>query len=400
MLAWIALFLVFVFALVSFAACGALPFDVPHSRILLFLLPLTELVMVWFIGLHWSRFPWRRPLPLTVVLWLLWMPFPCLELMELGKTVAVPALTQALYCPLFFPFFYLLAGVSPSWFQRLQRAFVLLLCLTAALLFLLISSAGDAAGGMHYTPVTNAYFALLLLPWVLTLRRSAWRTAGAVLVGAVSFCSLKRTGMVAFVVAVLACLLGGALGRRRPLGLRFVVGGVLIAAAAMLIFINSTNHTDRHVMARFADVREDGGSGRLDIFGMVLQLQAESPIENWALGHGHDGVRNSGQIVLCDEPLSAHNDWQEVLFDYGLPAMGLFLMLHALLLQKCWSLLRSRSWLGPPFAASYGLFLVLSLGSHLVLYPSYYSYLMAFWGATCAVSDQSDATSFGRFPLA
>ncbi len=142
-------------------------------------------------------------------------------------------------------------------------------------------------------------------------------------------------------------------------------------------------------------ILDDRGSGRLDIYNEVIRLQSESDIYSWVLGHGHDTVRKFNTME-GSEYLSAHNDWLEVLFDYGLPGLVLYFSIYFVLLYEIIHLLKRRSYLGPPMAASYALFIVISFSSHLVLYASYFAYLMAFWGSLWGFYEREIPFSVGH----
>ena len=58
----------------------------------------------------------------------------------------------------------------------------------------------------------------------------------------------------------------------------------------------------------------------------------------------------------------------------------LYALLHLCLITKAYRLIRERSLYAPAFAASYMLFFCVSLTSHLILYPTYFIFLTAFWG--------------------
>jgi O-antigen ligase len=136
-------------------------------------------------------------------------------------------------------------------------------------------------------------------------------------------------------------------------------------------------------MSRFSSIAEDGGSGRSGIYREVLQIQAESDIWNWIIGNGYNTVAQKTSQLL-----SAHNDWQEVLYDYGLVGLFIYITLHLLLVQKIRSLVQSKNEYAPVLAMSYVMFLLMSLTSHLIIYPTYFLYLVALWGAIFAITHQ------------
>ena len=120
----------------------------------------------------------------------------------------------------------------------------------------------------------------------------------------------------------------------------------------------------------------DEGRNRLGIYKLTLNMITSSPPHKILIGHGHFGVR-------LDSPLgiSAHNDFLEVIYDYGLFAFVLYLCLWGFVIRRCIYLYKEESEYFYPYAVSLSIFLVMSLVSHLILYNSYFIYIVMFWGA-------------------
>jgi O-antigen ligase len=230
--------------------------------------------------------------------------------------------------------------------------------------------------------LNDAYFLLLNLPLVLLLRQKMLRNAAILVIMAGLLLSFKRGGVIAFVVAMAAYSFAYA-----KIGQRRVGRALMILVAFSIIFFFAFNFVSQRVggywTERFSTITEDQGSGRFEIWREVLDLQLTSDIPGWIFGHGYSAVSRS-----TSNERSAHNDFQEVLFDYGIIGFTLYLMVIASLIKVGKTLCRARSRYFPPFAASFAIFLVLSVASHLVIYPSYFVYLSIFWGLTVAVADR------------
>ena len=114
------------------------------------------------------------------------------------------------------------------------------------------------------------------------------------------------------------------------------------------------------------------GSGRPEVFNdTIFRIIKSTPIDA-LIRHGFD-------TVILESPfgLSAHNDWLETLYDYGIGGFLLYLMLHFSLIKKSFILIRKKSVYAPSFTASYMLFLFKTLTLHLILYPTYFIFLTA-----------------------
>lgn len=96
-------------------------------------------------------------------------------------------------------------------------------------------------------------------------------------------------------------------------------------------------------------------------------------------GHGHNSaiIVNRGHNI----DLSAHNDFLEVLFVTELIGLILYLLLHIYLIKRLFFLKRNKSELFLPYLASYITMFIMSMVSHLILYPTYFTFLATFWGA-------------------
>ena len=131
-----------------------------------------------------------------------------------------------------------------------------------------------------------------------------------------------------------------------------------------------------YVFSRFSSISEDKGSGRDIVWRNVLDTYSKSPVLEKIIGHGHYSaiIVNRGHNI----DLSAHNDFLEVLFDYGIIGLILYLLLHIYLIKRLFFLKRNKSELFLPYLASYITMFIMSMVSHLILYPTYFTFLATF----------------------
>ncbi len=350
------------------------------------LLAVTELVMLPFIALNLGLLRRAPALVAVICIWLPWTLFTFLHMPEYGEYDVMIGILEVMYCPLFFLFFYILIKKNPEMFRATVAFFALLLGIVS-LLFLYVFRYFDIHSPTRFFQLNDAYYALLLLPWVMLWRRAWWKYAGILLVTAVVAWSMKRGAIICLVLGLGAYFLTGRLQSRRLFDVRWLIGCVFAAFIVFMLMSYVGGETKGYFMSRMESAFEDAGSGRLEIYANVLRLQSNSELSYWILGHGHDSVRRYNSSRERDYG-SAHNDWQEVLFDYGVPALLLYAAMHLLLLRSLLEFIKSGSPLAGPMAVSYTIFFFMSLGSHLVLYASYFSYLMALWGALFALQER------------
>ena len=134
--------------------------------------------------------------------------------------------------------------------------------------------------------------------------------------------------------------------------------------------------TDGHLFERFQSLDEDGGSGRTDIWVDVLNRFWSKDFIYRILGSGFDGVINGGYFY------SAHNDFIEMLYDFGYIGFILYMMFVSLFIR----LVHKSKKLGINYyqanVSAFVVFVVMSMVSHLWLYPSFFAYIMMVLGFT------------------
>lgn len=154
----------------------------------------------------------------------------------------------------------------------------------------------------------------------------------------------------------------------RRVRLFFVIG--LVAVIAIYIVGQQYGVT---VLDKIENSYTSGGSGRLEIYQQVIKKQIDSGSLEWMFGHGYDMVN---EII----GISAHNDFLEILFDFGLVGFSLYIM-FIVAIVKCINRLKlKKSRLYPPMVISFVFFVFLSLFSHIFQIKMYGMIFMLFSG--------------------
>jgi O-antigen ligase len=120
---------------------------------------------------------------------------------------------------------------------------------------------------------------------------------------------------------------------------------------------------------RFASISEDGGSGRDIVYADVWNMIKSSDYSHIIWGHGYNQVRVDAELGF-----SAHNDFLEMLYDFGI--CGLFAFCGFVASA---SNLRTYRRFSYPQKSALLVFVILSLFSHLVLVTSYVIPILVFW---------------------
>lgn len=231
----------------------------------------------------------------------------------------------------------------------------------------------------------NHYFYVgLLLPFLFLIERKGLKYTLFVLGFVAALISYKRSAIIfAFLLFILLIYTDFVKSASRRSGAVSGILGILLLGGVILYSYDKVDSmTNGYISQRFEQAEEDGGSGRIERYESVFKQYKELPFHNQVVGIGFDGVRL--KFNLSDGALenggSAHNDFLEMLCDFGV--VGLFLYLVVVLnlvrmTRKCKRISR------PLYVANVAcliVFFVMSMVSHLFLYGTYFGYLAMLWG--------------------
>ena len=222
----------------------------------------------------------------------------------------------------------------------------------------------------------TAYWILFLMPILLHTPHKWLRYAGLILVGAILFASFKRGGILAFGCGLLAYLFVKEIliGRKFTKLISFVIAIMALA----IVFIVVDNALDNLFTERFMNIKDDGGSGRDQVWATTWRMIQQSEFEHLLFGHGHNSVLTNSPLRL-----SAHNDFLECIYDFGLFGSLFYFMLHISLIRQIFRNIRLRNPEAAIMAFTYSFFLILSLMSHVLIYP-WLAFMGLSWGMGCA----------------
>ena len=208
----------------------------------------------------------------------------------------------------------------------------------------------------------TSYYVLFLLPTLLLTPHKWLRYVGLFITGLVLFSSFKRGGLIAIVLAIVAYLFVKEVLVERKFTRLLVFLIAVIALFIILIFID--NAMGNIISERILNIREDGGSNRDQVWATTWNMICRSNSEQLIFGHGFNAV-------LKDSPLglSAHNDFLEVLYNFGIIGFIPYLFLHIRLIQQIFMSLKIKDDRTPIMAFTYVIFIILSMISHVIVYP-------------------------------
>lgn len=166
--------------------------------------------------------------------------------------------------------------------------------------------------------VADVYYILGMLPYILTITdKKRWLVP--IIVTTVSvLLSQKRAAFIGLVgLIVILYFIGSLRGKNIQSAIIKNVVLVLLIIAGYYLMIYMDSNSNLRLFARLEGLEEDGGSGR-DVRWqyILLELSERSSFMQLLFGHGFDKVR---QLIGY-----AHNDFLEVLYNYGIIALLLY----------------------------------------------------------------------------
>lgn len=218
-------------------------------------------------------------------------------------------------------------------------------------------------------PFNNSiYYILCVIPFFLYYK---WKY---ILVVLAFFCVLisgKVGAVLGLIIGLLSYLFITQNKQRKQLFKSIII---LLALSIVIVVLYTKVSTELgfDILEKIAD-DEGTGSGRTDIYMRVIKGISESSFPALIFGHGPFAV----SLVYSN---AAHNDFLEVLYDYGILGEFFYLYLIILLIRFLFKLIKENSCNAAPFAFSITLFLIMSLVSNVIFVGQYGLILFAYWG--------------------
>ena len=318
---------------------------------------------------------------LVVLLWISWL-VPS-SLMWASETTLRVYLQEKLLLLLFWPLMYLVFYIfsvnNPSSDKFIMRLFMCLAVICCCMFVFIFDYRNaiptrSAISGETLASLNQIYYPLSLLPWILMIRKSTFRFICISIIAVLVFYSMKRTALIAFSLSIIAYLAVQFIMRPR-MRLIYLISPLILTSIIVMLFYYYDEMHGGYFSYRFSNVLDDQGSGRLEIYRDTIAMICGSSSFDLFMGHGFD-------MVAVDSlyGLSAHCDWLEVIYDFGLIGLILYTLMHILLIVNARSLIRAKAPFAAAFSAAYILFHVISITSHLIIYPSYFIFIVTFWG--------------------
>ena len=215
-----------------------------------------------------------------------------------------------------------------------------------------------------YGLYNSVFYVLFFLPFFLLIKNNILKNSMLLIVFATVIMSYKRSAILILVLSVAYYFwaeIGGKSTINKKIGILFGIAFLIIIGVVLFNYLQAKYQLDW--LARIQDAAESGGSGRLDIWNNMWDAMKKQSFTEWLGGHGY---RTTGIFG------GAHNDFLEILYDYGIIGFILYFSIIVLLFRYVYFMKKCSYKYRSAFVASLILFLGYSFVGQLFIMPQWF----------------------------
>ena len=276
------------------------------------------------------------------------------------------ALSLSLKCcvwPIIYEVTYIFSKQSKD-AEKFFRKYFLLLAIMG--LFVMLGSLLNSG----FVKATNlVYFFILPMPFLLKIKDKQKLYWLFIVMASMAVLSSKRSMILAMVLFFILWEMFNTIKRKKVFQSSFLL--LVMAGIAVYSFQNFRILSEGRLVEKMNN--EDVSNGRERIYDMTMLMIERSSIDHKILGNGHNAVRRDSPLDI-----SAHNEWLEIMYDYGAIAIMLYLCLWIIMLSNWYKMYKTKSPYYVPYTLMICIWGVMSMVSQLILYVSYVLYLFMF----------------------
>ena len=233
-------------------------------------------------------------------------------------------------------------------------------------IWLLSSNRYWSSGGIN-----SIYYCVLLLPLCYMVDKKIIKYSMLFIAALLTVISGKRTALISVILCGFLPPLLEKDSKRR--GKKTGAMVILMIVCIALVYVSEylSKSIDITIIERMQSLQEDGGSGRTTTYELVWEAFKSSNIIKQLIGHGYNAVFLDRVSIS-----SAHNDFLEVLYDYGSVGLVLYTSLLITFIRNAVKLRAEQCESFAAYTAAILIYLTLSCVSHLIIYPTYIVFLL------------------------
>lgn len=227
---------------------------------------------------------------------------------------------------------------------------------------------------------SDAYFLLCAMPLVLLLDKGSKMYIKLAPLVVCLMMAAKRTGFIGMAGGIFIYYLIDCVQKKKlEAFLKTLFKIAIVIGVFFIAYFYLEDKLGLTLLDRMETVTTDGGSGRDDIYTGVWQAIKESHLLDILFGHGLNGIQ-----VVFGRKSGAHDDFLEIMYNYGVFALMLLIYLYIKMVTTCIKMTKS----GYPGAKATGAAIVISL--LMSLFSNYFvtftqiTVTATFWGIVLA----------------
>jgi O-antigen ligase len=210
----------------------------------------------------------------------------------------------------------------------------------------------------------SSYYLLYTLPLLLLIKPRLIKVAAIFVVIVVLFSSLKRSGILALAISLFFYIFISQYVRNKFKLSAFIGSLFAIVVLGTVFVVFATNDSgSENIMNRFENIDRDQGSGRLVVWEQTMSMIEGQEATTLLFGNGYNAVMHDSTLQL-----SAHNDFLEVTYDFGIVGLLLYLAAFITLGFYVVKMIVNRSPYAPPMAMLFIIYFIQSMISHIIIY--------------------------------
>ena len=374
------LFLIYTLLLiVYFWKTASLWFDILYTGSEKDILLTVTLLAIELLILFLIRFSPKYDCQYRRIHWLCFVWEAIMIVVLLFNKAPISHYIKCLAWPLFLESAYLFVRFDIRMLESFRKVFYIFIFIGTIVFF-------QAMGFLSFSGQSNMiYFMLLPVPVLMLRENTKWQYSLLIFASFFALLSMKRSIMLAFAlcwcIIVFKYLIGT--GRKRLA----ILLSVFVITLAYGFFNVVDNYTGGNLSSRTVDYEKDDiTNGREAIYLVTLDMIVKSSPSHLLLGNGHDSVRRNSI-----KNISAHNEFLEIIYDYGIIILLVYFVLWGYVVRQWIYHYRNNTPDFIPYTLSISIFAVMAMVSQLVLYVSYFLYLVMFWGMVHALKEMKQA---------
>ena len=159
------------------------------------------------------------------------------------------------------------------------------------------------------------------------------------------------------------------------------IAAISVAAVIAMVFLVQTFNLN--ILQRFMEISEDGGSGRIQIWYRVYLSYSSGSIFERLFGQGYQSVT---RLMLTGRAILAHNDYLEILHDYGIIGLVLFSIWLFQVLSNFVKMWYRRDRFLPSYCYTLSAMILLSVLSYFFIQSYLINFTACYLGIVMALS--------------